>query len=336
MKENNNMRRKESRRTPTLRNLKAQIKEHKKTFTLYVLLRVLVLATLVLQLLNGNYENVFLCCLTLFLFLLPSFVEVNFHIALPDTLEIIVLLFIFSAEILGEINSFYTLIPHWDTVLHTINGFLCAAIGFSMVDILNRNEKFAFSLSPAYLALVSFCFSMTIGVLWEFFECGMDLFFGTDMQKDYIITRINSVTLHPDGLNKVISIPINSLVVNGEDWIAKYGGYLDIGLLDTMKDLFVNFIGAVVFSGIGYFYVKSRGKGKFVKEFILTVDSKDENKNALPESPDASDPAGLTVPEEQPSPSNTAKQDASPAKEKRRRKKEPSQPEKHRAEKNKI
>lgn len=65
----------------------------------------------------------------------------------------------------------------WDTILHTLNDFLMAAIGFSLVDILNRNEKFSFKLSPVFMAIVAFCFSMTIGVIWEFFEFGMDQFF---------------------------------------------------------------------------------------------------------------------------------------------------------------
>ncbi len=252
-----------------LHNLTAQIRTHRKAFTLYVVLRVMVIAILILSALNGNFENVFLCVLTLVLFLIPSFVELNFHIQLPDTLEIVVLLFIFAAEILGEISSFYTRIPIWDTMLHTVNGFLAAAIGYSMVDLLNRNDKFALSLSPKYLALMSFCFSMTIGVLWEFFEFGMDAFFATDMQKDYIITQINTVYVHPEGLNQVIRIPVDSLTINGEDWVAKYGGYLDIGLIDTMKDLIVNFIGAVVFSIIGYFHTKSRGENEIARQFIM-------------------------------------------------------------------
>ena len=255
-----------------------QIKKNKRvTFTIYMVLRISVIAVMIAQFFNGNFENVFMCILTLVLFMVPSFIEVNFHIELPDTLEIIILLFIFAAEILGEIQQYYLTVPHWDTILHTLNGFLAAAIGFSLVDLFNRNERFSFSLSPMFLAVVAFCFSMTIGVLWEFFECGMDLFFGTDMQKDTIVNTIRSVNLNPDGLNVPITISnITEVAVNGND--LGLGGYLDIGLLDTMKDLFVNFIGAVIFSIIGYFYVKTRGKGEFAKRFIPKV-LKEDNKN---------------------------------------------------------
>lgn len=239
---------------------------------LYILLRISVVMVLIAQVLNGNFENVMLCVLTLILFTLPSLIERRLKIDLPDTLEIVILLFIYSAEILGEIRAFYVIFPFWDTVLHTLNGFLCAAIGFSLIDLLNRSKKFTFSLSPLYVAVVSFCFSMTVGVLWEFFECAMDQFFFLDMQKDTVIPAISSVLLDPAGGNhpQLINGIRDVIIVYGDgtQQALGVGGYLDIGLLDTMEDLFVNFIGALTFSIIGYFYVRSRGKGKFAKRFI--------------------------------------------------------------------
>lgn len=181
-----------------------EIREHKSSFAVYVVLRMLVLAMAILQFFNGNYENVFLCILTLLLLLAPAFIQVQFRIELPSVLEVIVLVFAFSAEILGEISSFYEIFPFWDTVLHTMNGFLAAAIGFSLVDLLNRSDRVKFKLSPLYLAIVSFCFSMTIGVIWEFFEFGMDQLFGFDMQKDAIVHSISSVMLDPTHTNHAI------------------------------------------------------------------------------------------------------------------------------------
>ena len=236
-----------------------EIREHKSSFAVYVVLRMLVLALAILQFFNGNYENVFLCILTLLLLLAPAFIQVQFRIELPSVLEVIVLVFAFSAEILGEISSFYEIFPFWDTVLHTMNGFLAAAIGFSLVDLLNRSDRVKFELSPLYLAIVSFCFSMTIGVIWEFFEFGMDQLFGFDMQKDAIVHSISSVMLDPTHTNHAIHISdITQVTVNGQN--LDLGGYLDIGLIDTMEDLIVNFIGAVVFSVFGFLYVKNRGK----------------------------------------------------------------------------
>ena len=254
--------------------LRMELREHKSSFIVYMTLRALVILVMILQILNRNFENVFLCALTLVLLIMPSLIQINLKIELPTALEIIMLLFIFAAEILGEIQAYYEKIPMWDTVLHTLNGFLMAAIGFALVDILNRNKKISFQLSPAFLAIVAFCFSMTIGVIWEFFEFGMDQIFHLDMQKDTIVNTIYSVMLDPAGGNHVVGVTgIRDVAVNGES--LGLGGYLDIGLLDTMEDLLVNFIGATVFSIIGYFYVKNRGKGKFARRFIPRLKTED-------------------------------------------------------------
>ena len=251
-----------------IKQLKEQMmKKRNGTFVLYMILRTLVIAILILSLIEKRYESVATCALVLVLFLVPSFLERKLHFELPSTIEKIVLLFIYAAEIMGELQEFYLRVSWWDTMLHTMNGFLCAAVGFALVDILNSNPNVKLSLSPFYLAFVSFCFSMTVGVVWEFFEFSMDWFFHFDMQKDTVITTISSVMLNPDGRNVPYVISgIESVTINGRE--LGLGGYLDIGLIDTMKDLFVNFIGAVVFSVIGYFYVKSRGKSKFASRFI--------------------------------------------------------------------
>ena len=247
--------------------------------TVYLVLRVLVILTLISQFLNGNFENVFFCVLSLVLFVMPTILERQLKIDLPNVLEIVILLFIFSAWILGEVQTYYTIFPYWDTILHTLNGFLCAAIGFSLVDLLNRHERVSLSMSPLFMAIVAFCFSMTVGVLWEFFECAMDLIFQQDMQKDTIVHAISSVMLDPTGSQRAQAIRgITDVIVvaGGEEISLGLGGYLDIGLLDTMEDLLVNFIGAVTFSIVGYFYVKNRGRGWFARNFIPKVLSQEE------------------------------------------------------------
>ena len=261
------------------KTLREQIRENRALAAVYIVLRALVVLVMVAQFFNGNFENVFLCVLTLVLFMIPSFVERTIKIDVPDTLEVIILLFIFAAEILGEIRAYYIQYPYWDTMLHTLNGFLCAAIGFSLVDLLNRHERVSLSLSPVYMAIAAFCFSMTIGVLWEFFECAMDQIFVQDMQKDTIVNTISSVMLDPTGEQRAVAIRgITDVILVTEDGQVALGlgGYLDIGLLDTMEDLLVNFIGAVVFSAVGYFYVKNRGKGWFARNFIPKVLSEEE------------------------------------------------------------
>ncbi len=242
---------------------------------IYVLLRLAVILVMVAQVFNRNYENVFLCVLTLVLFTLPALAERRLRVDLPDTLEIIILCFIFAAEILGEIRAYYVKFPYWDTMLHTMNGFLCAAIGFSLVDLLNRQERFSIRLSPFFMAITAFCFSMTIGVLWEFGEFSMDQLFLMDTQKDTVITAFGSVMLDPTMTNTAVPVTdIADVIIvhsDGTEQALGLGGYVDVGLHDTMEDLFVNFVGAVVFSTVGFFYVKSRGKGRFARRFIPEV-----------------------------------------------------------------
>ena len=275
----------------TARRLKATIRQQPAVFAVYVVLRLIVVAELVLSILRGEYESAFICLLVLILFILPFFIQQNFGIQLPTTLEIIILLFIFAAEILGELEGYFITYPNWDTMLHTTTGFLCAATGFALIDILNRNSRIKFQLSPIYVALAAFCFSMTVGVLWEFFEFGMDRLFHLDMQKDTVVQSITSVMLDPTNMNIPVTIgDITSVAVNGQE--LGFGGYLDIGLYDTMEDLFVNFIGALVFSFIGYFYIKRRGEGKIAKAFIPTI------TEPKPEEGPAEVPATPTTEEE--------------------------------------
>ena len=220
------------------------------------------------QYVSGNSDSVFVhgtCC-----------IRSDTGVTIPVGLETVILIFIFSAEILGEINAFYVKIPVWDTILHTTNGFLMAAIGFALIDLFNRSDRFSIKMSPYFVAFFAFCFSMTVGVLWEFFEFSMDWFFGLDMQKDWILPSISSVKLNPTGANVPVHVDIQSVVINGEKW--NLGGYLDIGIVDTMKDLMVNFIGAVVFSIIGILYLRHRGKGKLAASLIPQVRDEKEQK----------------------------------------------------------
>lgn len=278
----NEKRREKKRRIRALRQaVNMELKEHRSTFIVFSILRIMVILCMTRQLFLRNYESFFLGMLTFLLLYIPSWLQVRLRIEIPIGLEISILCFIFAAEIMGEINAFYIVIPGWDTILHTLNGFLCAAIGFSMVLLLNDNENLTFDLSPFFLALLAFCFSMTIGVLWEFFEFSMDYFLKFDMQKDMILHTISSVMMDPNGANHpVVMRDIADVMIvhsDGTQELLGLGGYLDIGLYDTMKDLFVNFIGAVVFSVIGFFYARGRGKKSVVSLFVPRKKAKDRD-----------------------------------------------------------
>ncbi len=254
-----------------MRSLRNSYRENEKTFIFFSILRAMVLLTLVRCILTRNYQSAALCVLTLVLFLLPAFFQDKMNLTIPPVFQAIIFGFIFAAEILGEVNHYYVKIPGWDTMLHTMNGFLCAAVGFSLIYILNRNSR-NISLSPLYLTLVAFCFSMTIGVLWEFFEFTMDQFFFLDMQKDFIVKGFGSVTLDPANMGTPIHVSeITDTVINtlsGQTYSVQ-GGYLDIGILDTMKDLLVNLAGAIVFSIIGYSTLKHSKSSKVAENLMI-------------------------------------------------------------------
>lgn len=265
-------------------------KSKARDVTVYVILRTLVFLILIVQVINRNYENAFLCILTLILFLIPIWIDKKLNIKIPTFLEITIFLFIFASEILGEVAKFYVYFKHWDTILHTMNGFLAAAIGFALIDILNNSERFHLQLSPVFVAMIAFCFSMTIGILWEFFEFGMDTFSKHDMQKDEILTTFSSVELDETKSNRPITLEnIDKTVIYSKDKNGETkkttinGGYLDIGIRDTMDDLFVNFLGAYSFSIIGWLYIKNRDKYKFAENFMPVRKTEQEIKESQAE-----------------------------------------------------
>lgn len=265
------------------------MRNNKPMTMLYFVLRAVIIILLVLDIIRGKYESAMTCALTLLLLFIPSFIERRLYIDLPNVMESIMIIFVFSANILGEIGAFYEKIPIWDTLLHTLNGFICAGVGFGLIDILNRNDRIKMNLSPIFVCLFSFCFSMTAGTVWEFFEFGVDNLLGRDMQKDTVITSITSVLLSGDNSNVATHIDgITDTVVNGKS--LGINGYLDIGLYDTMKDMFVNFLGAIIFNCAGFFYLKGRGKKVgFLKNFIprrIKKDEDDENIEILENNED--------------------------------------------------
>lgn len=249
------------RREASRAELAHKAKTEPGAFWTYIVLRTIVVLILIRSLWARNYENAIICVYVLILYVLPQFVEKRMRIEIPSVLEIIIFVFVFLAEIFGEMASFFLKVTYWDTMLHTTAGFLLAAVGFSLVNLLNESEKVKVQLSPVYLAVVAFCFSMTMGVLWEFFEYGADRLLLLDMQKDTVINQIATVDLDPTLSNTPVVISgITDTILelsDGSTYRLGLGGYLDIGIIDTMEDLFVNFLGAVVFSTIAYFETKS-------------------------------------------------------------------------------
>ncbi|MBQ8841179.1 MAG: hypothetical protein IJZ65_00935 [Ruminiclostridium sp.] len=268
------MKKERTKRNEKIKNLQEKYRNsNRSSVAVYLTLRFVIILIMIRQILLQEWNNVFLCGLSLVLLFIPFFLRDTLKINFPSVLETTVFVFVFAAEILGEMANFYNHIPFWDTMLHTVTGFLAASVGFGTIDLLNNHSK-RLNMTPLFVALVSFCFSMTVGVLWEFGEYTVDRLFGSDTQKDRIVTDISSVALNPSGENKEIKINGIAYTVvydeNGEEIGRIEDGYLDIGLIDTMKDMWVNLIGAVVFSVLGFLYIHQRDKYKFAERFIIT------------------------------------------------------------------
>ena len=259
-KESRKLRRQE-RREANRMTWARKMREEPGVFWTYVILRTIVILVLIRSLFNGHLDNAIVCAFVLLLYVLPQFVENRMNIEIPSVLEIVIFVFVFMAEILGELDSYYLKYEHWDTILHTSSGFLLAAVGFSLVNLLNKSERVRVQLSPVYLAVVAFCFSMTMGVLWEFFEFAADRWLLFDMQKDTVLSQIATVDLDPTLSNTPVVISgITDTILelaDGSYYRLGLGGYLDIGIYDTMEDLFVCFLGAVTFSVIAFFEERS-------------------------------------------------------------------------------
>jgi hypothetical protein len=162
-------------------------KTGKVKIAICLVLRLLVLLGGILALINRDWESFGLCILTLFTLFLPIIIERKLSIEFPGVFEVLIVVFLFCSIFLGSINSFYDAIWWWDLLLHAVSGLIVAALGFSLADILNRNERLSLSLRPLFLSIFSFSFAMAIGAIWEIYEFAMDSIFGMNMQKSGLV-----------------------------------------------------------------------------------------------------------------------------------------------------
>ena len=164
------------------------------------------------------------CILGIVAMMMPTLLENKFKIIIPSYMIILYTIFLYAAIYLGEVKSFYYNISNWDNILHTFSGAMIGALGFSIVTLLNKTEKVPMELSPLFVALFSFCFAVTLGVVWEFYEYTFDGLLGLNMQK--------------------------FALENGTPLIGR------AALADTMMDLVVDAVGAFIMSVIGYISLK--------------------------------------------------------------------------------
>lgn len=231
--------------------------KNKKDLIVYIIFNILVIATIIQQIYKGNFSNIIFCIVILLIYILPYIVQKKLKINLSLTLKILFYSFIYTSVILGEIYNFYEKFCLLDTILHILSGFLMGIIGYIIIGLLNNKTKF--SLTPIFILFITFSFSITMGTLWELVEFSTDKYIKKDCQRDSIVTNISTLELSknkkkPLKLNKIVKTKIYS--DNGNKLTIIKGGYLDIGIIDTMKDLLSNLIGAIIICIIGYIYIK--------------------------------------------------------------------------------
>lgn len=237
----------------------------------YALIWCLTLAAFVNACILGDWMKIGLALAALVLYEMPILVRVAFDVQLPVVFEVTYYLFIFASLILGEVFAFYGPFPFWDVVLHALSGFVLAGVGLSMVDIMNKRRPTAF-----FAIIFAFCFSVTAGILWECLEFGFDMSVRTDAQKDAHVRQISTITMQRDGGNQPVRVnditATDIHLANGET-ITVDDGYLDIGLMDTMKDILVNIAGAGLFCifGTAYLRRKSALADQFIPKQIKTT-----------------------------------------------------------------
>lgn len=245
--------------------MRALNKRNKIVLAVQIILAIIIIVTLINQIIISHWPNIILCIASLILFLLPDLLF-KFKINIPALLEGSYYLFIFATLILGEVFTFYGFFPFWDIVLHLLSGFVCAGVGFAIVGFMNKTK-----LPVAFVIIFVFCFSMTAGVMWEFCEFVSDETIRTDAQKDMVVNNVSTMTMHAYGSNqprRIDKIEKTEMFLKDGEVVTVENGYLDIGLLDTMKDLFMNSVGALLFCLMVLFSLKHSDKSKLIDKFV--------------------------------------------------------------------
>ncbi|MCX4190170.1 hypothetical protein [Methylophaga sp. OBS3] len=200
----------------------------------YKRLTLILQAILVVGLAGAIWEqqwlNAVIICSVIVLSLYPLYLAKHFRVLIPAEFQLLTIGFVFAAVFLGEVHGYYTRFWWWDIVLHTSSGFLLGIIGFLLVYVMNESERINLNMRPGFVAFFAFLFALGAGTLWEIFEFATDSLLGTNMQKPML----------------------------GDD----------SGLTDTMWDLIVDAIGALIISVLGYGYIKTTNESSFLERMI--------------------------------------------------------------------
>jgi len=195
-----------------------------------IALQLVLLLEAVFALWGKQWFTAFITTMIIVVTFFPMLFERRFRVYIPPELQLMAITFVFASLFLGEVRGYYTRFWWWDIALHTTSGFLLGIIGFLLVHVMNEAERIHVHMKPGFVAFFAFLFALGMGTIWEIFEFTMDSMFGMNMQKPML----------------------------GDP----------SGLTDTMWDLIVDAIGALVVSGLGWWYLKNPEKSSFLERWI--------------------------------------------------------------------
>lgn len=195
--------------------------------------------------LDITINHIFQCVGALVVLNIPMIISKKFRCYIPNFITITLYIFAFAHFVLGEIYRAYDHVFLYDKILHTTGGVIFAILSFSVIWLLNNSESKKIKLSPFFIVLFTFCFTMTVEYVWELVEFGVDRLFGANMQRWQ-----DGITQLPDG--SYVTSPA-------------YGS----GLKDTMTDMIMNVLGCLVVCIVAYIGMR-RKPNWFVNKVILT------------------------------------------------------------------
>ena len=236
---------------------------------LKVIIYIITICLLFVNVIKTDQMMVMVCLLAIFFYFLIAFFEYIFKLKMSSLLKFILYLFIFGGLVLGEVCKFYSFLSFFDNFLHFIGGFLGACLGLSLVYKLLIKSKIKKTIVTGLIFVI--CFSITLGVLWEFLEYSADRILDKNMQKDVIVNNFKSNFFDKDDILQTVEINniLKTRIYTIDNIITVEGGYIDIGLSDTIEDLFFDFIGASLLSAFVYLYYLGNNKFIFVNYLVL-------------------------------------------------------------------
>ncbi len=228
---------------------------------IYITFMVLALISLIQSIYLKNLASVGLSALALIVLSLPNIIKKMFKLEMSLLLEVLLYIFIYSGIVLGSVYRLYDNFEMWDNILHYSSGILTSLIAYSLIYILGKKNNLSISL----ILIFCFSFSLMTGVIWEFIEFTCDNTIRGDMQKDSIVSSITT-TIYKDRLS-IKDIDYTIIYSKGKEYKID-NGYLDIGLTDTIKDLFANFLGAITYVLLLYYHLV-KGKLKIMDKLEI-------------------------------------------------------------------